>query len=339
MNFKSIRGVWARRSVAKKTDKFNPTDIKSIAILRHAALGDMVLTRSFIIEARKFFPNAKITLSVISNYTRGTPEDLVDRVHVIHGTDQRGTSIRTRVKRIRELGYHDLIFDLAGGNRSFFTCFLNSAMLKIGFPYRKIRAWMFYDITTPRNDLNFEVNDMLNMLQIFGAKTSYPHIYNMPGEPVQRDREFIIYFAGASDQNKCWPADNFSALIGQMSVLYPDVDHLILDGLKTWERADNILGPMKKSDNIGSVQADTIEETISLMKSARLLVSNDTGIRHIAITCNTPTIGIFLNQPYRYWPRYNNHEAVFPDIDGNVSSVSELKDSCVELLERTSNQR
>ncbi|MES0326769.1 MAG: lipopolysaccharide heptosyltransferase family protein, partial [Gammaproteobacteria bacterium] len=123
-----LRGPWATRKAKDKLKKLSFEDIKSILIIRHGALGDMVLTRSFIIEARKLFPNAKITLSAISNYTRGIPEDLVDRVHIIHGTDQRGTSFIKRIKKIRELGYHDLIFDLAGGSRSFLTCMFTPAL-------------------------------------------------------------------------------------------------------------------------------------------------------------------------------------------------------------------
>ena len=107
------KGVWTRKNIEKKIEHLSFADIKRIAILRHASLGDMLLTRCFIIEARKLFPNAEITLSVISNYTRGLPEDIVDRVHIIHGTDQRGTSIFKRIKRIRELGHQDIIFDLA----------------------------------------------------------------------------------------------------------------------------------------------------------------------------------------------------------------------------------
>ena len=85
--------------------------IKNIAVIRHGALGDMLLTRAFLVEARKAFPNASITLSIVSNYTRGTPEDLVDRVHVVHGSDQRETPLRTRIKRMKELGPQDIIFD------------------------------------------------------------------------------------------------------------------------------------------------------------------------------------------------------------------------------------
>jgi ADP-heptose:LPS heptosyltransferase len=334
MQIPFLNGVWKRKNVNKKIENLSFADIKDIAIIRHAALGDMILTRCFIIEARKLFPNARITLSVVSNYTRGVPEDLVDRVHIIHGTDQRGTPLGERIRKIRKLGHQDIIFDLAAGNRSFYTCLLTPATLKIGFPYRKLRAWMFYDIATSRSDLNFEVNDMLGMLHLFGARTEYPHVYNMPGEAINRDRPFIIYFIGASVPEKCWPRENFSDLITRMAKDFPETDHLVLGGLKDWERADTVLDSLGKFDNVDAVDTDTIEKTVSLMKGASLLVSNDTGIRHVAITCHTPTVGIFPGKPYRYWPRYDIHEAVFPEINYDVVSVEETYNACKKLLNR-----
>lgn len=330
-----LKGVWKSRKAQSKIKNLAFEDIKSIAVLRHAALGDMVLTRSFIVEAKKLFPNASITISIISNYTRGVPEDLVDRVHLVHGTDQRETPLGERIARIKELGHHDLIFDLASTSRSYMTCFFNSAILKLGFPYRKIRAWMFYDVTTCRSDLNFEVNDMLSMLQVLGAKTSYPHVYNMPGEPLIRERPYIVYFIGASDPYKCWPLKNFARLIQSLSSDHPDHDHLILEGLKEWESADEILQSTANNPRVSVVRADTIEETSSLMKGADLVVSNDTGIRHVTIVCGTPTVGIFIGGPYRYWPRYDIHDAVFPSLEDGIVPVEEVKASCMQLLART----
>lgn len=333
-----LKGVWTSRKAKSKIRDLTFEDIKSIAVIRHGALGDMVLTRSFIVEARKLFPNAKITISIISNYTRGVPEDLVDRVHLVHGTDQRDTPLRERIARIKELGHHDLIFDLASTSRSYMTCFFNSATLKIGFPYRKIRAWMFYDVTTCRSDLNFEVNDMLSLLQVLGAKTAYPHVYNMPGEPLKRERPYIVYFIGASDPYKCWPLKNFAGLIQEMCTAYPDHDHLVLEGIKEWESADEILQSTADLSNVSVIRADTIEETTALMKGADLAVSNDTGIRHVAIVCGTPTVGIFIGGPYRYWPRYDIHEAVFPSLEDGVVSVEEVKASCLDVLARAGSQ-
>lgn len=149
------KGIWKCKNLENKLSQLNFSDIKKIAILRHAALGDMVLTRSFIIEARKAFPNAIITLSIVSNYTRGTPEDLVDRVHIVYGSDNRNISIRERYKRIKELGDQDIIFDLASSSRSTMTCLLNRATLKIGFPYRKLQARLLFDIATPQKRPEF----------------------------------------------------------------------------------------------------------------------------------------------------------------------------------------
>ena len=331
MRFWFTKGVWASRRARHKVADLSREQVRNIAVIRHGALGDMLLTRAFLVEARRAFPNATITLSVVSNYTRGVPEDLVDRIHVVHGSDQRDTPLRTRIRRMKELGDQDLIFDLASSNRSVMTCILNRAKLKIGFPYRRTQAKLFYDVATCRSDTNFEVDDMLNMLQIFGIKTAYPHRYDMPGTALDRGRPYIVYFAGASTPNKCWPAGHFSKLIVQMIDLYPRHQHLVLEGIQPWERADPILEAVDAPDRAAAVTANTIEDTTALLKGAELVVSNDTGIRHLAIVSETPTVGIFLADPFRYWPRYPIHDVVIPDPDW-PPSVEAVKAACLNVL-------
>ena len=330
------KGIWVRKNTDEKIKDIRFSDIKKIAILRHAALGDMVLTRSFIIEARKAFPDAVITLSIVSNYTRGTPEDLVDRVHIMHGSDNRAVSIKERYKRIKALGDQDIIFDLASTSRSHMLCLFNRATLKIGFPYRKLLARLLFDIAVPRHDLNFEGCNMMNMLNALGIKTAYPHHYNMPGEALKREKPYFIYFIGASTATKVWPAERFSALINKMSVNYPSHEHLILEGIQDWETADKIMQPLQGITNIQVINAETIEKTVSVLKGANLVVSNDTGIRHLAIVCETPTVGIFFHDPYRYWPRFAIHDVAMPDENG-PASAEEVYHCCVELLKKVQN--
>ena len=335
MKFWFSKGVWASKKARKVIKNLTRDQIRSIAVIRHAALGDMVLTRAFLVEARKAFPNAKITLSIVSNYTRGCPEDLVDRIHVAHGRGESASSW-DKIKRIKELGAHDLIFDLATTNKSLKTCLLNKATLKIGFPYRMLQARLVYDVATCRSDLNFEVNDMLNQLHIFGVKTAYPHQYKMPGVALKREQPYIIYFSGASTIDKCWPAPDFTALIRRMSGEYPQHDHLVLDGIQEWEKeyVRDILAPLKDHNNTGSIQADTIDDTTALIKGADLVVANDTGIRHVAIVSNTPSVGIFFGDPYRYWPRYSIHEVALPEVDG-PPEVDEVYAMCVKVMNNT----
>lgn len=83
MKHRNLKGVWTSGKAKKELDRLNREDVKSIAVIRHAALGDMVLTRNFLLEAKKLFPQAKITLSVVSHYMRGIPEDIIDRLHIL----------------------------------------------------------------------------------------------------------------------------------------------------------------------------------------------------------------------------------------------------------------
>ncbi|UCB53857.1 MAG: glycosyltransferase family 9 protein [Thiotrichales bacterium] len=335
MKFWFSKGVRVSRKARKVIRDLSREQIKKVAVIRHAALGDMVLTRAFLVEARKAFPNAEITLSIVSNYTRGCPEDLVDRVHIVHGRGEQAT-VTDKIRRMKELGPQDLIFDLATTNKSIKTCLLNKAKLKIGFPYRAAQARFVYDVATCRSDLNFEVNDMLNQLHIFGVKTAYPHQFNMPGNALKKDRPCIIYFSGASTPEKCWPTGDFTALIDRMSTEFPKHDHLVLDGILDWEKENvrKILDPLQSRENTGSVQADTIDDTTALIKSADLVVANDTGIRHLAIVSEIPTVGIFFGDPYRYWPRYSIHEVALPAVDG-PPAVEEVYAMCRKVLNNT----
>lgn len=331
MNIWARKGVWVSKKASKIIKTLDANTLKKITVVRHAALGDMLLTRAFLIEARKAFPNAQITLSVLSNYTRGIPYDLIDHVHTISSPGTRKT-IRERIAEIRTLGEQDIIFDLAASNRSAYLCLLSTAKLKIGFPYRRVQARITYDIATQRSDLDFEVTDILKMLNIFGFKTAYPHHFNMPGEQLTRDKPYIAYFIGAAIPRRCWPIENFIELIKNLSKQFPDHDHIVLEGLKEWESADPILKSLSEHKNVISYQADSIEQTTAFLKGAEILVSNDTGIRHLAIVSNTPTVGIFLEDPFRYWPRYNHHKAAYgKDEAGRHASIAKVL-SEVEIL-------
>jgi ADP-heptose:LPS heptosyltransferase len=328
------KGAWASDRARRRVAAMSPADVGSVAVIRHAALGDMVLTRPFLIEARRFFPNAKITLSIRSHYTRGAPADLVDRVHVTHGSDQRKAPAREQIARIRELGYHDVLFDLAADARSTWLCLLNPAVLKIGFPYRAIYRRV-YDITVTRTDMRFEAENMLDMLSVLGHACEYPLTYGMPREASQRERSYMVYFPGASTPDKCWPHDRFAELIDGMAADYPGHEHVVLQGIGAWERIDDIVGPLAHRPNVTPLALDDFERTVTLVSGARLLVSNDTGIRNVAIACGTPTVGIFfLTEPFRYWPRDGRHEAAFV-LDGSMPAAGQVGAQARRLLERT----
>lgn len=287
-------GAWASPKALQRVQSLKPEDIRKVAVIRHAALGDMILTRPFLKELRRCFPNAHITLSIVTNYTRGTPDDLVDTVHVAYGKDRKDVSIREQIKKAKELGEQDIIFDLAATHRSFWICLLHRSAIRVGFPYHRLQRKLFYDITTFRSDLNFETDCLLDMLNLFGFTTTYPPPFDLPGETRKAERAYIVYFTSASTAVKSWPMDKFSGLINQCARDYPDMEHFVLKGRAEWESIDEIIEFNKNQNNVEGLDIDSLDETIALIKGASLVVSNDTGIRHLPLRRGYRVLGYSL---------------------------------------------
>jgi len=339
MRFWFGKGAWISKAAQKRLRHLKPEDVKSIAIIRHAALGDMILTRPFIYECRKYFPNAKITLSLVSNYTRGAPEDMVDRIHVAIGRDQKQVSMKQQIKVAKELGYHDLLFDLAATSRSFWVTFLNKANIKLGFPGHFLQRHFFYDIAVLRSDLRFEAETMTDILNAIGVKTSIPLVFDLPGEVYKADRNYIVYFTGASSPYKCWPDENFYQLISELSSQYSEMDHVILEGVGGDESVQALMKSLAGFDNVVARKIDTVEDTLAFIRGSQLVISNDTGIRHLAIAGGVRSIGIFAlidtatSCPFRYWPRFEQHEIAITQ-DGSWPTADDVFRQSTKLLSK-----
>ena len=256
-------------------------------------------------------------------------------MHVAYGSDRREVPNREQLHRARELGYHDFIFDLAATSRSFWLCVLNPARLKIGFPYRSVTRFLFYDAAVLRSNYTFEAEVMLHALNLIGCGKSGGTLrYDMPGTPLPRERPYIVYFPSASIAYKCWPHGHFAELLGRMANQYTGHDHIVLEGRSDWESIEAIMKPLAGKSNVLDMRVDDLETTVSLLKGATLVVSNDTGIRNLAVATETPTVGIFFaTVPYTYWPRYGGHEVVF-NADRSMPEVQAVLRAAKRIMQR-----
>jgi len=334
------KAAWSTRKARQRLANMDKDSIRSIAVIRHAALGDMIHTRPFLIELRRAFKNARITISVNASYSRGVPEDLVDRVHVIYRRKTKKQGIREQFRLIKSLGYHDLVFDLADSPRSRMLLALNPAKIKLGYTSYWLIEKLVLDVNVPRSDLVFEADMNLQLLNILGIKTGYPPEYGLVVEEVQADRPYIVYFPSASVPERYWNLESVSELISEMSKAYPDHSHFILKGIKEEEKTKSILDNLKSSENVQPIEKDNLDETIQFIGNARLVVSNDTSIRHLAIATGTPSIGIYFgvaleSTPFRYCPKWGNHDAIFEN-DGSQPPASKVFESCNRLLKEKS---
>jgi len=334
LNFRPKAAFASKKAFSYLADK-NPNDISQIVVIRHAAIGDFMNIRPFLIGLKSFFPSAKITLSTINTYTYGIPNDLINDVHVIDRTiGDKKTSIFQRIKQIKQLPQADLLFDLTDSSLSLYTAIFSRPKLKIGYSYRPSRRF-FYDISTLRSDFVLEADSVLHMLYIFGysrhGDLEYGYDKQYPKQPTKQ----IVYFAGASMKNKCWSEDKFVALIDQLFTQYPDYQHVILQGIRDDEKFLEIYSPLSHKDNITLQQTMNLDGVMQFLSNSHLLISNDTGIRNMAIATQTPTIGIFFDiAPYKYWPNEKIHDCVFNENyqQPSINSVLESAQRMMKIL-------
>lgn len=323
------RGAYASKQARQYlTNEFKPENIKRIAIFRHAALGDQVITRPFMIEMRKFFPNAKITLVGVSNYQYGAPSDLADETVFMVGRHRKHElSWKQRIAQFTQLEKQDIIFDVAGTSRSYWMTLLSKAKLKFGFPYKPYLCGTLYNIAVFRSDFQPELECMLDMLKLLGHNPSRPLDFGYPCHNLLFESEQttpkVLYFNGASTQSKILSQDQMRQLISDAITAFPDFEHVYLEGKNDFEKGD-FLNALKDKRNFSIQPCLPLDDLIDFIARARLVVAPDTGIRNIAISTHTPTVGIFYSTvPFRYTP-LNDHHFIVMNADGSIPNNQQI---------------
>lgn len=305
------------------TKEFDPQKIKKIAVIRHAALGDQVITRPFLVELRKFFPNANITLVAVSNYQYGMPSDLVDDTLVIHGKDKKNEiDLKEKLLNIKKLGEQDIIFDLAGTNRSYWVTALTKAKLKFGFPYKSYLRGLLYNVAVFRSDFQAEVEVMLDMLRLLGHLPPSRLDFAYPDNQILCDKQnpYVVYFNGCSQPRRTLSNEQIYALLEDATHRFPEQTHIFLEGLNETEKG-GYLTPLQEKDNFKIQPCMDLKALIEFIAKAHLVVSVDTGVLNVAVSTHTPCVGLFYStNPYRVMPRYESIYKIAMNSDSTIPS-------------------
>ncbi|MCG9584102.1 glycosyltransferase family 9 protein [Vibrio tubiashii] len=337
------RGAYASSTARHYlANEFAPEKVKKIAIFRHAALGDQVIARPMLVEARKFFPNAKITLVGVSNYQYGAPSDLADKTIFMSGRHKKKElTLKEKISEFKQLEEQDIIFDVAGTSRSYWMTLLSKAKLKFGFPYKSYLCGFLYNIAVFRSDYQPELEAMLDMLKMLGHNPQRPLDFAYPShyelyKAEKSKRPKILYFNGASTTSKILSKQQMKLLIEEAVESLPDYQHVYLEGKNDFEKGD-FLKHLIGQNNFEIQECLPLEELVDYSARARLVVTPDTGIRNVAIATHTPTVGIFYSTvPFRYTPLEGDHRVAM-NANGDIPSNSQILSLVKQSLLKSSN--
>jgi heptosyltransferase-2 len=308
--------------------------IEKILIIRLSSIGDILLSTPFIRQVRQKFPGSQIDYvikDVYKDLIKHNPH--INQIYTVRTDDTNSDLIE--LKQTLEKQSYNIVFDLHNNLRSNF--------LKRGINAEKIRSirkgkikqsllvWFKinkYDeeISIPERYLavakDFDVEDDGKGLEIFLDDTAIESAEEKTiSNDIDLNKSFVCLAPGAGFFTKRWPDKKFKQLIN--NICEKEKLPIVVFGGTEDQKIGAELGQSNKSvDFCGKL---SLLETAYIISKGNALVSNDSGLMHMATAVHTPVLAIFGStvRELGFFP-YRSESRVIENIDLSCRPCSHI---------------
>lgn len=292
-----------------------------IAVFRALQLGDLLVCIPAIRALRKSYPNASITIIglpwqkiLLERFPQyfdefisfpgwpGLPEQSFD-----------ATSILTFLKTMQEKKY-DLLLQMQGDgsivNEMIMLCgarqcggFYSSLSFKpntelfVEYPnygneiYRMIKLMKFYGIKIDGDELEFPLYE-----------SDYQEVDNL--QIGLEQNRYVCIHPGANDPERRWPVENFV----QVGDLCARLGYkVVLTGVINESYLTKKIAHLMKYPSIDLAGKTTLGGLAALIKKAKMLICNNTGVCHVSAALKIQSTIILLKADKERWSPLNLH--------------------------------
>ena len=279
-----------------------------ILVIRFSSIGDIVLTTP-VVRCLKKQLNAEVHfLTKKSYYSIVAHNPYIDRVHVL------GSSLSKCVNKLKEENY-DLIIDLHHNLR---TQVIKSLLRKKSFSYPKLNfeKWLMVKLKIDRLPEEHIVDRYLSTCASLGVRNDgegLDHFIPAKDEvhlstlPPEFQNGYIAWVIGAKQSTKKFPYEKIISIIDDA-----DKPVILLGGKEDRPHGKYIsMGLIAGRQNIYNACGEyTIHQSASILKQANLVLTNDTGLMHIAAALRKKVISLWGNTipEFGMYPYYGTHD-------------------------------
>ena len=286
---------------------------KKFLIIRFSSIGDIVLTSPVVRCLKNQFQEAEIHyLTKKRNVDLLQANPYVDKIHFF--TD----SLSDTIRELRAENF-DFIIDLHNNWRSL-RVKLRLKAKSYSFNklnIRKLLLTKFKINSMPEGhivDRNLEtlrpfniVNDGKGLDHFIPEEDEFP----LSELPESFRNGFVALVLAGTYSTKRMPAEKYRKLISEIQIPY-----LLLGGKSERPLADQILG-WETGNVIDFTGKLRINQSASLVKKAKLVISNDTGLMHIAAAYHKKILSV--------WGNTSPELGMYPYFPGEGSEILEVK--------------
>lgn len=300
-------------------NKSIPTQVKKIALLKTAAIGDTVLLTSIIQDLKKNYPEAKIHFySGNSNY--GFAKLITDCEKVI----QLPLKNLPKLYKILKSEKYDLLLDFGAWPKINSVCsFIIDADYKVGFKTKGQARHFVYDKKVLHSSEVHELENYRNILRSINLTVSSD--LNLPQGTDISDllmpvtKPFVVchlWPGGEKSHLKEWPRDSWNKLMAEI-IKTKDYEIVLTGGGEDKEKNLEFIATSNLKSHLHDFSGIKIEETISVIKKAAAVISVNTGVMHMAAASGTKTIGLHGPTSVKRWgPVGKNVYSVVSSLEG-----------------------
>jgi ADP-heptose:LPS heptosyltransferase len=277
-----------------------PPKIKTFGLLRTAAIGDTVLISAAIADLRSAFPDASVIFFAgPSNIEIARMLDGVDKV-----VEVPIVSLPTALRRVRSVPV-DVMVDFGQWPRfDALLTLLSQALFTIGFKTRGQHRHYGYDVTVEHSSIVHEIENYRQLIRAIGVRTGNRprlRISSASGLPTNNYAVFHLWPGGMLKKLKQWPCERWVHLIEEFAAWGTKV---VLTGTRSdGSGNDAIIDCLQPCVRgyVSNVAGVSLRETAAMLAQARLVVSVNTGVMHMAAALGVPLVALHGPTSSRRW--------------------------------------
>jgi len=265
--------------------------LQKILIIRFSSIGDIVLTSPVVRCLKKQVPNSEIHFLKKSSFK----SVLVNNPYL--------TKVWTFSNDLDEvlpslkLEKFDLVIDLHKNIRSRKVA-LSLGVTTFAFDKLNIQKWMLVNLKINKLPSIHIVDRYLNTVSSLGVVNDNQGLDYFISDtdnvlptsiPQKFHSGFVAFVIGAKHATKVFPVNKLLEVIEQL-----DMPIVLLGGKEDRERGEQIVNASTK-DIWNTCGEFSLNQSASLLQQAKVVVTNDTGLMHIAAAFKKPIVSIWGN--------------------------------------------
>ena len=326
-----------------------PLGVRKILVARRGFLGDTIAFLPTLRALRRRYPHARIVLAVQPGFPSASllDEGCVDEIRSLDFFRRgRGGRLRGVVRLFLE-GYDLLVTGIWYSlvPEAMYCGAPRHVGLYDGHPLEEL-ATRVVSLDPNRH----EADNHLALVEALGEQVELPSRVprlslddgTLPVRAerlrdamnIPQDRAILLIHPGSKRESRRWPAERFAELAGLALQRHPEL-HVVFTGTNgEAQLVDRILGqlsPGVRSRATSGIGMTDLASLVAMVRAAKLVICNDTGIMHVARACGVPLVAVLGPENDRRWGPYPFGPAPAVTVRAAVPCAPCARDRCEAL--------